>query len=241
MTERTGKRKIQRRKIHEDVTEYLLADIKNGVYKIGEELPGERALMAEFGVGRPAVREALSKLARMGLIEVRPGMRSRVCPIKTVPLFDEMTEIVKTTLQSPVGQKQMQEIRILLETAVGRSIARSATSEHIEKIERIQEDSLSVLEDPERFADMDVLFHRALGEATNNPLVVAVYDAFGKWLLTQRLNNFKLPRRTLIAHEAHGRILAALRSGDPDSVEKTVREHLGDVHKTYWSLVDRQS
>ena len=44
----------------------------------GDALPSERELMREFGVGRPAVREALFHLRSMGLIELRSGERARV-------------------------------------------------------------------------------------------------------------------------------------------------------------------
>ena len=73
------KRNIQRPRVHTEVLSCLLDDIQSGVYQVGQKLPSERELMDEFGVGRPAVREALSGLARMGLIEVSPGMRARVC------------------------------------------------------------------------------------------------------------------------------------------------------------------
>ena len=69
------RRSIQRPRVHVEVLSCLLEDIQSGVYQVGQKLPSERELMDEFGVGRPAVREALSALARMGLIEVSPGMR----------------------------------------------------------------------------------------------------------------------------------------------------------------------
>jgi GntR family transcriptional repressor for pyruvate dehydrogenase complex len=81
------RREIQRRKLYEDVADMLLEDIRNGVYEVGQKLRSEHALMEEFGVGRPAVREALAKLARMGVIEIRPGMRARICPVKITPLL----------------------------------------------------------------------------------------------------------------------------------------------------------
>ena len=232
----TRKRTIQRRKIYEDVADYLIDDIKNGVYKVGEPIPSERALMAEFAVGRPAIRESLAKLARMGFIEVRPGLRAKVCPVNTAPLMAEMTGTVAMTMLSKGGQKNMQEIRLLFETAVGRAIATTITDEQIQDIEMLQSDSESALVEPERFAAMDVLFHRALGKATNNPLVTAVYDAFGTWLLDQRLKNFKKTQRPRIAFTSHGEIVEALKTRCPDKVEKAIRDHLEDVATTYWSI-----
>ena len=86
------RRSIQRPRVHTEVLSCLLDDIQSGVYQVGQKLPSERELMDEFGVGRPAVREALSGLARMGLIEVSPGMRARVCRLTLKPLLREMRD-----------------------------------------------------------------------------------------------------------------------------------------------------
>ena len=87
---RGRRRSIQRPRVHTEVLSCLLEDIQSGVYAVGQNLPSERELMDEFGVGRPAVREALAALARMGLIEVSPGLRARVCRLTLQPLLREM-------------------------------------------------------------------------------------------------------------------------------------------------------
>ena len=52
--------------------------IQDGQFGLGDFLPSERELMQHFGVGRPAVREALFALQRMGLVVVATGERPRV-------------------------------------------------------------------------------------------------------------------------------------------------------------------
>lgn len=234
------KREIQRRKIHEDVAAYLLEDIHNGVYKVGEELPSERALMAEFAVGRPAIRESLAKLVRMGMLEIRPGLRPKVCPVTVTPLLKEMNGAVKIALLSDNGQRHMQEVRALFEAAVGRTVVSRITEEHIKKLEDIQERSSKALADPVALAELDVLFHKALGEITENPLIIGIYEAFATWLLEQRLTNFKNPNRPKIAMDAHQRILDAIKSRDPDRVEQAILAHLHDVKQSYWSIMEKK-
>ena len=68
---------IKRSKLFEQVAEVLERRIQDQSLPAGAELPSERDLMKEFGVGRPAVREALFHLQRMGLVEMRPGARAQ--------------------------------------------------------------------------------------------------------------------------------------------------------------------
>src|SRR4051795_5552455 len=68
-----GFAKAQRVRSFADVLEQLREAILAGRIRPGDRLPAERDLCAEFGVGRPTLREALRSLEAVGLIEVRPG------------------------------------------------------------------------------------------------------------------------------------------------------------------------
>lgn len=65
--------KITRRTVPGDVFEQLVAEVMSGELGAGESLPSERHLAEVLGVSRPAVREALQRLAHAGLVEVRQG------------------------------------------------------------------------------------------------------------------------------------------------------------------------
>lgn len=58
---------IVRRKLGQEVLARLLADVREGVHSVDSLLPSEREPMAQFGVGRPAMREGLH-LTRANLI-----------------------------------------------------------------------------------------------------------------------------------------------------------------------------
>src|SRR6516165_9666606 len=75
---------IRRRKLYEEVAARIEEMIHGGRYSAGDQLPSERELMEEMGVGRSAVREAMLSLQKMGLVVVRSGERARV----TVPTAD---------------------------------------------------------------------------------------------------------------------------------------------------------
>ena len=69
---------IQKRKLYQEVQDRLMQRIQTGEIAPGEQLPPERELMEVYGVGRPAVREALQALERSGIVEISHGERARV-------------------------------------------------------------------------------------------------------------------------------------------------------------------
>jgi DNA-binding FadR family transcriptional regulator len=64
---------VNRRSVPEDVFEQILAEVLSGEMAPGESLPSERRLAEVLGVSRPAIREALKRVAAAGLVEVRQG------------------------------------------------------------------------------------------------------------------------------------------------------------------------
>jgi GntR family transcriptional regulator, sialic acid-inducible nan operon repressor len=89
---------IRRRKLYEDVVARLERLIHSEELKPGEALPSERDLMLQFGVGRPAIREALFALGRMGLIEVANGERARVSNPTPRTLIGELSGAARLML-----------------------------------------------------------------------------------------------------------------------------------------------
>lgn len=66
-------RRVARRSVPDDVFEQLLSEVVGGGLPPGEALPSERKLAEVLGVSRPAVREALQRMAHAGLVDVRQG------------------------------------------------------------------------------------------------------------------------------------------------------------------------
>lgn len=66
-------KRVERRSVPDEVYEQLLDDVVGGELAPGKNLPAERQLAEVLGVSRPAVREALQRLAHSGLLAVRQG------------------------------------------------------------------------------------------------------------------------------------------------------------------------
>lgn len=234
------KREIQRRRVHEDIVEYLLSDIRTGVHKVGEELPSERDLMEEFQVGRPAIRESLLKLERLGVIETCPGVRARVCEPSVSPLLEEMGSVVGLNMQTLEGQKTYQDARMFFENALVRIAARNIDAKRLERLKRLLDDQKAFGDDVAKAADADIEFHEVIAAVCGNKLVVALFHNMGKWLKEQRLTTLAYPGQPERAHKAHKQIYDAIAARDPDLAEKVMTAHLDQVEKVYQSATTAQ-
>ncbi|HLN77652.1 MAG TPA: GntR family transcriptional regulator [Nocardioidaceae bacterium] len=64
---------VARRLVPDEVFDQILSDVVDGQLAPGESLPSERRLAEVLGVSRPAVREALQRMAQARLVDVRHG------------------------------------------------------------------------------------------------------------------------------------------------------------------------
>ncbi|TSE00759.1 FadR family transcriptional regulator [Skermania sp. ID1734] len=69
---------VSRRSVPEEVFDQIVGEVLGGGLSPGEALPSERRLAEVLGVSRPAVREALKRVAAAGLVEVRQGDNTTV-------------------------------------------------------------------------------------------------------------------------------------------------------------------
>jgi GntR family transcriptional repressor for pyruvate dehydrogenase complex len=103
---------LRRVKLYEQVSERLERRIREQDIAPGEELPSERELMKEYGVGRPAVREALFHLQKMGLLELKAGARARVAAPDARAVVGSLAGSARYLLSAPDGMRHFQEARM---------------------------------------------------------------------------------------------------------------------------------
>ena len=85
---------------YEKAIAYIIDRIKEGSLQLGSKLPPERRIAEELGIGRNSIREAISILHGMGLIE------RRLIKIKITPLIIPAT-ILPTQATTPMYLQRM--------------------------------------------------------------------------------------------------------------------------------------
>ncbi|MEZ5926077.1 MAG: transcriptional regulator NanR [Hyphomicrobiaceae bacterium] len=232
-----GSEIIRRRRLSDEVASRLETMINDGRYPAGEQLPSERDLMQMFGVGRPAVREALFSLQKMGLVAIQAGDRARVTRPTPESVVESLSGAARHLLAAPGGVESLQDARLFFEVGLARHAATNATQADIDRLAAALDANRQALGDLAAFERTDVAFHYQLAVIANNPIFTALHQALVEWLVEQRHTTLSWPGRKSTfkkAYEAHKAIFEAVVLRDPDDAEKAMRAHLAHVSRVYW-------
>jgi GntR family transcriptional regulator, sialic acid-inducible nan operon repressor len=225
---------IERRKLFEHVAAHLEAQILSGKLQPGDQLPPERDLQARFGVGRPAIREALITLQRAGLVEVSNGARARVSMPTASNIFAGMAPGVRQMLSSEQGQRSFQEARLFFEVGLARQAARQASAEDIRALRDALDANEAAIGRREDFIRTDIAFHFEFARMARNPIFIALHDQISAWLTEQRVVTLAVDGQEAIAFKAHRAIFDAVRRRDSDAAEEAMRGHLTQLVGAFW-------
>lgn len=233
---------IRRRKLYQEVVDRLVALISDGTFEPGDKLPSERDLMARFGVGRPAIREAMQSLERMGLISISHGERAIVTAPDASTVIDQVATTVRHMLLSSTQTlEHLKEARLFFEAGMVRIAAAQAKDEDIARLRRRLDDHHASLKDLSRFLEMDKLFHREIAAISGNPIYSAVSQAVFEWLEEFHVELVRVQgaeQITLVEHEA---IFEAVAARDPDAAAAAMERHLQRANKVYRQLERRNA
>ena len=214
--------------------------IQTGALPDGSALPPERALMQEFGTSRTVVREAVQKLSNRGLVEARPRFRPRVRAPGYNTAIDAVGSIVTHLLAKEGGVRNLFDTRTMVEAALVREAAKSATKEHLAGLRAALQANLEAINTSAEFYQTDVAFHELLYQIPANPVLPAIHQAYTAWLSPQWAQMPRLPDRNRRNYEDHKAIFEAILMRDPDAAESALRAHLGhawqQVHETFGHL-----
>lgn len=215
----------KRKSLH--VAEQITEAIRLSTYTIGDRLPSERVIAEQMGVSRPSVREALSALQIVGVLESRPGDGTYVA--KAPDRRDAVISLLEEE-ESPV---EALEARRILERAVVAAAARRVTGSGLKPLS----EALNALRgaaqarDFEGFTAANGPFHLAIVRILGNDLleraVVPLIDVMQRQLAQEmRRKEYTLDSAFYDAvYTVHADVYAALRDGDATRAAAAMDRH----------------
>ncbi|MGB4779420.1 FadR/GntR family transcriptional regulator [Microbacterium sp.] len=215
--------------IADDIVGHLERLIVTGTLAPGTVLPPERALASGLGVSRNALREALTRLDGLGLVERRQGSANRVS--RTIPL----TAALAASLDGvPAEFEHSAEFRAEIEPRIARLAALRADEQQLEALRDLLDQSARET-DPDQSANLDIGFHTAIAHATANPLLATLGELTASWTVEARVYSHLEGEGRRLSHAGHTRILAALTAHDAEAADYAMRIHLAEIR----DVIDR--
>ena len=199
--------------------------IEKGLVRPGDKLPAERDLAAKIGVSRPTLRVGLRALAAMGIVESRHGSGTYI-PDGPPALAGESLSLLAAL--HGFTREEMYDARRVLEVGAAAMAAEHATPDQLATIADEVANLFATLEEPLVFLVHDIKFHRAVAEASGNPIIAALVEMVSALYYDRRRETAGLAsdRDLREAAELHRRIYQAIRARNPEAARSAMNEHL---------------
>lgn len=208
--------------------------LDEGHFPPGSRLPPERALAAELGVGRPALREAIKGLCALNVLESRRGSGTYVRRQGAMLLHSMLPPDA-----ARFGLLDLLEARKILEPRAAWLAATRAGEHQLRTIETARQQLELHASDWRLVPKLDSELHLAIVGGAHNPVVEMLCNI----IITQTLES-----RSATAHFAldaermrreHGAIVNAIFKRQPDNAEQAMLNHLNSVGLDFISQTSR--
>ena len=212
-------------KLADQVASALEAEIRTGRIRATEKLPTEAALAQQFQVSRTVVREAVSRLKSLGLVDSRQGSGVYAQSPGIEPLQFDLSHAA-----SREAVMQIVEVRRALESEVAELAAQRRTPSDVAAIRQAMQHIAHAVHTGRDGVEEDVLFHRAIAEAAGNPFMISTLDYLAQFLKgATRVTRANEARRSDFARAVtreHESIVRAIEAGDAPAARRAATEHM---------------
>lgn len=213
--------------VRQIVLRQIVTLVRNGQLQPGDRLPPERELATSLGISRPTVREALSALALLGVVEQRQGRGTFLAEsLERLPLESYLYRLLlnRGTID------ELMEVRQLLEPRIAALAAERATNQMCAELKRafaaFEEEATGGV-DVQSEAVAGTNFHETLAQASGNVMLVLLVHSLGD--LMSAAGHVLNEQEYGISLEAHRDLLHAVLSHDPVGAELVMTRHLNDI------------
>ena len=211
------------------VEDKLLNYFKRNNMKPGSAIPNETELAESLGVARSVLREALSRLRMLGMIE----SRTRRGMILTEPhILDGLQRVIDPMILGEETLFNLLGFRVALEIGICNNIFENLTNNYIEELEIIVNRS-TVYANNLYMPESELEFHSKLYEITGNktimqfqeiiyPVSLFIKDKFVEFF--EPVNKELIENGTIVTHND---LLKYIKSRDKDGYRKALEMHFG--------------
>jgi DNA-binding FadR family transcriptional regulator len=220
---------VRVRKAADEVIAIIADAIRGGLYGPGDYLPRQADLAEQLEVSRMVVREAVEVLRRAGVVSVKRGNTGGVVVESTRGLPGVLFSIGGETHASI---RAALEARRPLETTIAILVAERHDPVALARLDSLVQ-ALEATVDPEEFLRVDTMFHYALGDLSESPLLGSFLRATLDQVVRETAD-FPVGRADREqALKNQRRTLNAIEIGKPAAVRRAMDDHLAMLEEAY--------
>ncbi|QEC52357.1 DNA-binding FadR family transcriptional regulator [Anseongella ginsenosidimutans] len=202
-----------------DVIELRIREyLKKKSFKPGDALPREIELAEALGVSRNVVREALSRLRMLGMIETK---RRRGMVLANPDILGTLERVMDPLIMDEDTLQDIFELRLVLEMGLADILYIRKTEKHIRELEEIVENEVASTDHTFRIKN-EIAFHGKLYEITGNKTLKRfqslLMPVFG-YLMSTKTNH----KSGAVSHKD---LVAILKNGSKLEFREGMYEHL---------------
>lgn len=204
-------------RVEENILEYIgLSHLSPG-----DSLPGELELAAKFEVSRNIVREALSRIEGVGLVDRK---KRRGIILLEPDLFSYLGKWVNVGLINQHTAMSLYELRIVLESGLADLLIQRITESDFEVLEEIVTREENAHGDISLLSQCDLDFHRALYRIAGNPVLLQLTSVLDSFFTSDTY--LKELQERIQPHLSHSKLYDILKSGNASEFRNAMAVHL---------------
>lgn len=191
--------------------------------KVGDSIPKEIELAEALGVSRTVVREALTRLKLMGLLESK---KKKGAYITSPDIFGIMGKSMKPHMLDQETLKNIFEIRLVLEIGMADFIFHRITKDDVDELKEIVSQEPLETDNISFKTEHEIAFHGKLYEITGNDtlkkfqgLLLPVFDYVQHSELIKK-------NVTIKKYVSHKGLVDTIENGSPEMFRNAMRNHL---------------
>ncbi|WFA08573.1 FCD domain-containing protein [Tissierella sp. Yu-01] len=205
--------KIKRTTLVDKIVEILIGKINNNEFNVGEILPSEIEMSAQFGVSRATIRESTSYLIGMGILE-RNENGLEIIQTPSTAILNNLKYFIDIGLET----QALYEARIFFDIGFAYLASLKATDEDIEQLEKLNNNIVENLDNKEQYWETDLEFHYEIARIANNDFLYSVYETIMQLFTVEFTNsNNNIFNQSEVVNntpKTHTNLLETFRTGN---------------------------
>ncbi|MCH7315914.1 FadR/GntR family transcriptional regulator [Acinetobacter sp. ANC 3882] len=207
--------------VTEQAVEIIHQRIQQNTYAVGSVLPSQRDLAIQLGISRASLREALTRLAALGLLEIKAG--------KGVYVISQHSQAAEQwDGEHRVSLKDFYQLRYVLEGFCALLACEYLTETDKLKLQQQHQALATAIKEQnwQTASESDYAFHQHLIDLSHNQSIIQTLKMHTEWIKKSQILPFAQSNLAFKTIQEHELILQALFNQDAQAAEKAMHAHI---------------